>query len=131
MLYDGMDFPRKLTKLVANQSELSRKTGIAQSAISAMTTGKRRPYGDQVFRIARALGVSADYLLDDGLDEPPRGSELSQDEKNVLGMFRFLHRDSGLSSEEAIAGMVSGVVLRQPTPPRPPAGEPRSRRKKA
>lgn len=85
-VYRLMRFSEKLDKLIdlrhTNQSELSRKTGIAQSAISDMTRGERRPYMDQSLLLARALDVPLDYLADDSLDEPPPAS-ISEWEKKV------------------------------------------------
>ncbi len=123
MCYDGMKtLAEKLSGLVTNQSELSRKTGIAQSAISAMTTGTRRPYGDQVFLIARALGVSADYLLDDALDKMPEGvGGLKPEERSVLTVFRSLH----ISEEEGIDRLLAPLRPRNAIP-----SPSRSRRRK-
>ncbi len=125
---DMATLAEKLARLIGNQSEMERKTGIAQSAISKMTKGERRPYADQLGAIARALGVSADYLLNDDLDEPPRGNDLSPGELSVLKMFRHL----GISTEEAVEAMVGRRVLRSqaPTPTEEPS-HPHPRRRKA
>lgn len=73
--YEAMRFAQKLDYLIGlrrtSQSELSRRTGIAQSAISEMTKDKRRPYMDQSFKLANALNVPLSYLADDSIDELP------------------------------------------------------------
>ena len=94
--YGLMEFPEKLEKTIArsgkSQSALARETGVAQSAISAMTRGERRPFMDQAFRIARALGVPLDYLADDTIDEPPI-AELSGEERLLLRICRRIGID--------------------------------------
>lgn len=89
-------FVDKLSRLMTNQSEMSRRTGIAQSALSEASSGKRRLYVDQAFLIARVLGVPLDFLADDAQDEPP--AELSADEWAVLDLYRAI----GLNRQEAL-----------------------------
>jgi len=101
-LYVAMDFSDKLEKLIqlrdTNQSQLARKTGINQSAISEMTKGKRGVSLKQAFALAQALDVSLDYLGNDDLDDEPLPSSLSDDERMVLRIFH----SSGLKAEEAV-----------------------------
>ena len=93
MVYVRMRFAEKLDYLISlketNQSRLSRQTGIAQSAISEMTKGKRRAYMDQALRLARALGVPLDYLADDGLDDVP-GVPATEQERRVWEVVRAI-----------------------------------------
>jgi transcriptional regulator with XRE-family HTH domain len=90
--YGVMEFTKKLENLIENQSELARKTGIPQSAISEMISGKRKPYFVQMAKIAQALGVSLDYLGDDRQAEPPPG--LSREDEEILKMVRMLGHDA-------------------------------------
>jgi transcriptional regulator with XRE-family HTH domain len=105
----ALRFGAKLAALIKDktrarsQSALAEATGLKQTAISAMTLGKRRPYADQAFLIARALGVCLDYLLDDSLDEEPP-SELTDEERILM---KFI-RDSGLPHVEVIRRLVQG-----------------------
>src|SRR5262245_51825276 len=94
-----MKITEKLARLIPSvympsQMELSRQTGIDQSAISAAIAGTRRLYGDQVMKIAKAIGVSCDYLLDDDLEEIP-SPELTDDERFVVRLMRELRIDAG------------------------------------
>ena len=45
------------------KAELADRSGLSVSAIQGYETGRRRPNADQLGRLAKALGVSADYLL--------------------------------------------------------------------
>lgn len=80
---------KKLLDMDPNQSEISRQTGIDQSAISEMLNGKRRPYFDQAAKIAHELGLSLDYLADDRQTRPPV-AELSSEERRIIELVRAL-----------------------------------------
>jgi transcriptional regulator with XRE-family HTH domain len=54
-------FQRKMT-----QKELAKVTDITESAISHYIKGDRVPRGVNLIKIAKALGVTTDYLLDTG-----------------------------------------------------------------
>lgn len=66
----------RLSKLRGNatQSELAKKAGVPQSAISEIEAGKRIPRTDTLQKIANALGVSVAELLNDeqgqGIPQP-------------------------------------------------------------
>lgn len=47
-----------------SQVELSRKTGISQGQLSLLEHGKHSPSLDKAVKLARALGVSVEELLD-------------------------------------------------------------------
>jgi transcriptional regulator with XRE-family HTH domain len=97
LAYGVMEFSEKLEKMIAEkgitQTALARETGIDQSAISAMTLGKRRPYMDQALLLARALGVPLDYLADDSMDEPPPTTELGEVAIAILDLVEALDLD--------------------------------------
>ena len=61
------DFAARLRKTRENrelsQSELAREAGMQPSAIAHFEAGRRKPSFDNVRALARALKVSADYLL--------------------------------------------------------------------
>ena len=61
------DFASRLRKTretrELSQSELAREAGMQPSAIAHFETGRRKPSFDNVRALAKALKVSADYLL--------------------------------------------------------------------
>ena len=44
------------------QDELAEKSGVDQTTISSLETGRREPQFSTVLRLAKALGVQADEL---------------------------------------------------------------------
>jgi transcriptional regulator with XRE-family HTH domain len=70
-----MNLKEKLRLLMArnglNGQKLARVSQVSDSEISRILQGKSRPGLDNAFRLAKALGVSLDYLADDALDEDP------------------------------------------------------------
>ncbi len=49
-----------------NQTELAQKTSLHQTAISHFEAGSRKPSFDNLIKLANALEVTTDYLLDRG-----------------------------------------------------------------
>ncbi len=49
-----------------NQTELAHKTSLQPSAISHFESGSRKPSFDNLIKLADALEVTTDYLLDRG-----------------------------------------------------------------
>ena len=47
-----------------NERELAEAIGYSYKAVSAWETGVNAPTGDAIRELCRALGVSADWLLD-------------------------------------------------------------------
>lgn len=95
-----MTWQEKLQKLMRdrgiNQKQLSQLSGITESSVSRYLRSERRPRMDVVVNFAKALGVSTDYLLDDGEETEQtafeaistaiarKGGELTPVEKNEL-----------------------------------------------
>ena len=70
-----MRFEEKLRKQMLlkgfNQQKLSRASGVSDSEISRILNGKSQPGLENALKLARAVGVSLDYLADDSVDEDP------------------------------------------------------------
>lgn len=95
-----MGFPERLEQAITesgkSQNELARETGIAQSSISAMTRGARKPYLYQATALAKALGKSIDFLAgyEAGATSRP-GPVLTADEERSLWLIRELGLTAG------------------------------------
>ncbi len=121
-----------------NGQKLARLSQVSDSEISRILQGKSRPGLDNALRLARALGVSLDYLADDQLDAEPAepADSLSFDERKVLGIIQkigcpevitILENLRFLGYEIAMSRLVGAQVasesekdvadLRQPLPP--------------
>lgn len=90
----GEDFDMKLDEKLHKQmllkglngQKLARLSQVSDSEISRILAGKSLPGLENAFRLAKAVGVSLDYLADDSLDaEPVKSAEVSSDlERGVL-----------------------------------------------
>lgn len=87
-----MKLQDKLQMLMArnnlNGQRLSRLSSVSDSEISRILQGKSRPGLDNAFRLAKAVGVSLDFLADDSLDvEPtPPSDKLSAEERKIVSV---------------------------------------------
>ncbi len=63
-----------------SQQDLARYCEITPSALSKIESGQNSPRGGVIFRIAKNLGVTIEYLLDEGIPYPYKG--LSYREEN-------------------------------------------------
>ena len=92
-LMSGMEFAPKLRKLMfdrrMSQVELAERVGTHQPQVSKWLSGEAVPRTPTMLRIARAVGVPLDFLVDDEMDEPP-GPLLSPGELAILRMVRRL-----------------------------------------
>ena len=77
-----MDFSEKLKALRdqhgLKQSDLAERSGLTANKIQRYEQSNQKPKGDDALALARVLGVTADYLLDDGLPFPPPEEHLSE-----------------------------------------------------
>jgi hypothetical protein len=68
-----MTFTEKLSRLTEDRTKtkVSRRAGLHPTAISNYLVKGCVPRGDIALRIARAIGVSAEWMLDDAQGWPP------------------------------------------------------------
>ncbi|WP_346877520.1 helix-turn-helix transcriptional regulator [Clostridium sp. UBA5712] len=59
-------------KLDMKQKELADKVGITEATLSRYENGKRNPRGDIAAKLAKALGVTTDYLLNENSNDVSR-----------------------------------------------------------
>lgn len=71
-----MKLPEKIVTLRKSrglsQEALAEQLGISRQAISRWEQGSAQPDAGNLFQLSRLFQVSADYLLDDALDQPPQ-----------------------------------------------------------
>jgi transcriptional regulator with XRE-family HTH domain len=75
-----------------NGQKLARVSKVSDSEISRILAGKSRPGLENAFRLARAVGVSLDYLADDSLETDPAQTKdpLTPEEREVLDLAHLL-----------------------------------------
>jgi len=76
-----------MTRHRLNGQKLARQAQVSDSEISRILQGKSRPGLDNAFRLAKAVGVSLDYLADDSLDHDTTTQpvdNLSTEERKIL-----------------------------------------------
>ena len=71
-----------------NGQKLAQNSQVSDSEISRILAGKSRPGLENAFRLAKALGVSLDYLADDSLETDPAQmvDSLSAEERRILDL---------------------------------------------
>lgn len=84
-----MKFEEKLRKEMLlkgfNQQRLARASGVSDSEVSRILAGKSQPGLENALKLARAVGVSLDYLADDRLDaDPTQATSASPWEQGLL-----------------------------------------------
>ena len=56
-----------------SQKQLAEKSGIGFRTITSYESGERFPHSAQLYKLAKALGVSTEYLKNDEIDDPAYG----------------------------------------------------------
>jgi transcriptional regulator with XRE-family HTH domain len=102
---DVMGFAEKVRYLLKqqrlSQSDLAKAIGTNQPQVSRwLESANTLPKVPYLLKIARALSVPVDYLIDDEVDEPPAKQELTEDEKALLRLYRALK--PALGEDEAM-----------------------------
>jgi transcriptional regulator with XRE-family HTH domain len=81
---------QKILQLGLNGQKLARKSEVSDSEISRIMNGRSLPGLENALSLARAVGVSLDYLADDALDaEPNRPQESASElQTSILKLVR-------------------------------------------
>lgn len=81
---------QKILQLGLNGQKLARKSDVSDSEISRIMNGKSLPGLENAIALARAVGVSLDYLADDRLDAEPNQPQESANEleTSILKLIR-------------------------------------------
>lgn len=101
-----MEFGRKLRSILEfeglSQKEFAEKINVHPSTLNGYINDGKQPDFELLKRIAAALEVSTDYLLDYDNGEKPQGPPLSEEELALLTSFRGFSREK----REVIAALV-------------------------
>ena len=63
---------RQLVRLGWNQQKLSRTSGVSDSEVSRILAGKSNPGLENAHRLAKAVGLSLDYMANEEMTEDPK-----------------------------------------------------------
>jgi transcriptional regulator with XRE-family HTH domain len=93
-----MGYAEKMQRLCAlrglDQSALAERMGISKSSMSRILSGAQEPKLRLAQDLARELGVTLDYLMDESADDPSRQPiTVTEDELTVLKLVRRLGVD--------------------------------------
>lgn len=77
-----------LTERGLTQKQLEHEAGLSENRISKWKAGQGSPSAVSIGRMAKILGVPAEYLLDDSLDAVPPPI-LTRDEEELVRAFRL------------------------------------------
>lgn len=97
-----MGYTDKLQKLCAlrglDQSELASKVNLSKSSISRILSGAQEPKLRLAYDLAKALGVTLDYLVDDSPEIGPTDQlvMVTHDELAILKIVRRLGTNCAL-----------------------------------
>ncbi len=89
---------QKILQLGLNGQKLARKSDVSDSEISRIMNGKSLPGLENAIALARAVGVSLDFLADDALDADPNQPKESADERETT--IQRLAREIGYKQAE-------------------------------
>src|SRR3954471_14726832 len=89
---------QRILQLGLNGQKLARKSDVSDSEISRIMNGKSLPGLENAISLARAVGVSLDYLADDSLDADPKQPKESADEREST--IQRLAREIGYKQAE-------------------------------
>lgn len=118
-----------------NGQKLAKISKVSDSEISRILAGKSRPGLENAFRLAKAVGVSLDYLADDTLENDPAitTDPLSTEEREILDLAhaigcsratRILENIRIVGYEAAMRRLLGAKPLNEPEEPSRPAVSP-------
>ena len=70
-----------------SQETLSERIDVSKRSVTAYETGNAKPRGTTTRKLARALNVSLDYLLNDDIEDPKYGIEKDHHLENVYEVY--------------------------------------------
>lgn len=125
--FPPMTFAEKLNNLIAargwTQARLADTAKIRPDRISRWLSGEGKPWPEHVLAMARALGVTTDYLCDESLSSPDQGpTEHSGRYAKVLPLIDVMGVDEAYRRLLMLGdrpGSSAGPVAEPPSTPTP------------
>jgi transcriptional regulator with XRE-family HTH domain len=117
-----MGYTEKLQKACAlrglDQAALAGKVGLSKSSISRILSGAQEPKLGVAAALAKVLGVTLDYLVDESPEIGPNDQLvwLSEDEVTILKIVRRLGPDASFSRLVHQAGAATKMEAKPPPP---------------
>ncbi|MDX2037628.1 MAG: helix-turn-helix transcriptional regulator [Isosphaeraceae bacterium] len=98
-----------------NGQKLARLSGVSDSEVSRILSGKSLPGLENAFKLARAAGVSLDFLADDSLESDPAQSVavVSDAEAAVISLAREIGMREAANLLEIAKFIGYGVAMRR------------------
>lgn len=105
-----------LLKTNQRRADLSRGSGVGESTIRAWINGSK-PSADALFKIAKFLNVSVEYLLtgEGESKEPDQQQQLSFQEQKLLEVFRILNdndKNAVLTLANGLSSQYSSTTIK-------------------
>ena len=97
-----MGYAEKMQRLCAmrglDQSALAERVRVSKSSMSRILGGVQEPKLRLAYELARALGVTLDYLVDDAAELDPAGHlvVVTEEELTILRIVRRLGADAAM-----------------------------------
>jgi transcriptional regulator with XRE-family HTH domain len=116
-----MAYPEKLQKLCAmrnvDQATLASKVGLSKSSISRILSGVQEPKLSLAHELARALGVTLDYLVEDAPENvlAQHLVSVTEEELMILRIVRRLGANAAIDRLLNVAAPVHADDLRAPS----------------
>lgn len=97
-----------------NQQRLARASGVSDSEVSRILAGKSQPGLENALKLARAVGISLDYLADPSQDaESPRQAPADPWASEALELIRELGSREAMQLLLAVRTIGQEVALRR------------------
>lgn len=94
-----------------SQEALAERLGVSRQAVSKWETGESVPEPAKLLALAKAFGVTTDYLLDDSLPEEPAGPEAPEEPEQGEQTYRPRQSARG-GGVEQLTGLVGWLFRR-------------------
>ena len=85
-----------------SQKQLAEKAGMGIRTITSYELGERKPYQAQLYKLAKALEVSTEYLQNDNIEDPSYGLDRMEYVEDMRKHSSFCRRHSKRRSKRCL-----------------------------